>query len=113
HAGECEETPDRHHALPSLIPAVTAASPILRSIAQVPRLSHPYRAAVLLAAVAFLPSPVRAQATASAAVKPYTETIPGTDVKFSMTPIPGGTFTIGSPADEPKRSEDEGPQRNV
>ena len=37
-------------------------------------------------------------------MKPYTEEIPATDVKFDMVPIPGGTFTMGSP------DEREGPQ---
>ncbi len=46
-------------------------------------------------------------------MKPYTETIPGTDAKFEMVPIPGGTFTMGSPAGEAGRSEDEGPQHRV
>ena len=27
---------------------------------------------------------------------PYTATIPGTEVEFSMEPIPGGTFTMGN-----------------
>jgi formylglycine-generating enzyme required for sulfatase activity len=46
-------------------------------------------------------------------MKSYTETIPGTDVKFEMVPIQGGTFTMGSPDSEPKRSPDEGPQHKV
>jgi formylglycine-generating enzyme required for sulfatase activity len=46
-------------------------------------------------------------------MKPYAETIPGTEIKFEMLPIPGGTFTMGSPADEPKRSDNEGPQHEV
>src|SRR6266513_2808462 len=45
--------------------------------------------------------------------KPYTETIPGTGVKFEMIPIAGGTFTMGTPDGEFKRSEDEGPQHAV
>jgi len=44
---------------------------------------------------------------------PYTETIPGTDVKFEMVPIPGGEFLLGSPDDEAERSDDEGPQVRV
>jgi sulfatase modifying factor 1 len=40
---------------------------------------------------------------------PYEETIPGTDVIFRMIPVPGGTFRMGSPADEADRSADEGP----
>ena len=39
--------------------------------------------------------------------------IPGTEIKFDLVPIPGGEFTMGSPADEPKRKEDEGPQHPV
>jgi len=46
-------------------------------------------------------------------LKPYTESIPGTDVKFEMLPIQGGTFTMGSPESEAKRSPDEGPQHKV
>ena len=32
-------------------------------------------------------------------MKAYVETIPGTDLKFEMVPIPGGTFAMGSPAE--------------
>jgi formylglycine-generating enzyme required for sulfatase activity len=46
-------------------------------------------------------------------MKAYTETIPGYDVNFEMVPIPGGTYTMGSPSTEPKRNEDEGPQHQV
>ncbi len=45
--------------------------------------------------------------------KPYTQPIPNTEVKFDMVPIAGGKFLMGSPADEKKRGEDEGPQREV
>ena len=44
---------------------------------------------------------------------PYTQTIPGSELKFEMVPIPGGTFTMGSPDDEDDRSDDEGPQIEV
>ena len=44
---------------------------------------------------------------------PYRTKIPGTDVVFDMVPIPGGTFTMGSPDDEDGRRDDEGPQFNV
>lgn len=44
---------------------------------------------------------------------PYSAQIPGTEVKFQMVPIPGGTFTMGSPEDEEGRNEDEGPQFQV
>ncbi|MBC8355466.1 MAG: formylglycine-generating enzyme family protein [Planctomycetes bacterium] len=44
---------------------------------------------------------------------PYTRQIPGTDVEFSMEPIPGGTFKLGSPVSEADRRDDEGPQIEV
>jgi formylglycine-generating enzyme required for sulfatase activity len=50
---------------------------------------------------------------AEADMKPYTNTIPGTTVKYSMVPIPGGEFVMGSPASEKGRKEDEGPQHKV
>jgi formylglycine-generating enzyme required for sulfatase activity len=51
--------------------------------------------------------------SATAAPQPYVETIPGTIVKFTMLPIPAGTFAIGSPPTEKHRRDDEGPQRKV
>ncbi len=44
---------------------------------------------------------------------PYKVQITGTDASFWMEPIPGGRFTMGSPASEPGRSEIEGPQIEV
>ena len=55
---------------------------------------------------------VRAQepaAETASSMKPYVETIPGTDVKFEMVPIPGGTFTMGSPPEEAKLEKDDDP----
>jgi len=46
-------------------------------------------------------------------MKAYTNTIPGTTVKYSMTPIPGGEFLMGSPESEKGRKPDETPQRAV
>jgi formylglycine-generating enzyme required for sulfatase activity len=66
--------------------------------------------------VNWLPKPVAnptAEAKDQAEMKPYTEAVPGTDVKFEMKPIPGGTFTMGSPAGEKDRKDDEGPQVEV
>ena len=40
-------------------------------------------------------------------------TIPGSDVKFELLPVPAGTFLLGSPAREPGRSNDEGPQTEI
>ena len=55
----------------------------------------------------------RDQASPPPEMKPYTEMIPGTRVKFDLVPIAGGTFSIGSPAGEAGRGADEGPQRTV
>ncbi len=44
---------------------------------------------------------------------PYTTTIPGTDIDFTMIPVPAGKFTMGSPESEADRRDDEGPQFEV
>ncbi len=44
-----------------------------------------------------------------AEIKPYVEKIAGTEIKFEMLPIPGGTFIMGSPEGEAKRRPEEGP----
>ena len=46
-------------------------------------------------------------------MKAYTQTIPGTDVKFDMVPIPGGTFEMGAPRGENKHGKDEEPRHTV
>jgi formylglycine-generating enzyme required for sulfatase activity len=46
-------------------------------------------------------------------MKPYSSTIPGSELAFDMVPIPGGKFKIGSPDNEAGRKPDEGPQREV
>ena len=43
----------------------------------------------------------------------YTQSIPGTTIKFNLVPIKGGPFTMGSDAGEKKRKEDEGPAKEV
>ena len=48
-----------------------------------------------------------------AEMKPYTTTIPGTDVSYDMVPIPGGKFKMGSPENEKGRAADEGPVHEV
>src|SRR5262249_4648216 len=45
--------------------------------------------------------------------KGYVEEIPGTRVKFDMVAVPGGTYQMGSPDNEPGRQPDEGPQHPV
>ncbi|HZZ27568.1 MAG TPA: formylglycine-generating enzyme family protein [Pirellulales bacterium] len=52
-------------------------------------------------------------AATAAEMKPYTDVIGGTDVKFEMLPIPGGKFTMGSPESEHGHKPDEGPQHEV
>ena len=51
--------------------------------------------------------------TAAAQMKSYTSKIPGTDVEYSMLPIPAGEFLMGSTAKESLRKPDEGPQHKV
>ena len=60
----------------------------------------------------------KAQAPASAdassqKMEAFEQKIPGTDAKFKMVPIPGGTFTMGSPDSEKDRKDDEGPPHEV
>ena len=43
----------------------------------------------------------------------YTETVPVAGASLRMVAIPGGTFLMGSPAEEPHRKPDEGPQHKV
>jgi len=45
--------------------------------------------------------------------QPYEQTIPGTTVKFKMTPIQQGDFVMGSSAQDKQRRPDEGPARKV
>ena len=42
-----------------------------------------------------------------------TEIIPGTEVSFQIALIPGGSFLMGSPEDDPDHQKNEGPQRQV
>lgn len=66
--------------------------------------------------IKWLPEPYpvpNADAKTEAEMKPYTEVIVGTDIKFDMVPIPGGKFLMGSPETEKGRKPDEGPQHEV
>jgi len=49
----------------------------------------------------------------AADMKAYTNVIPGTEVTYAMTAIPGGEFSMGSPDAEAERKADEGPQHKV
>lgn len=53
------------------------------------------------------------EATIVKEFKNFIEQIPGSATSFSMIAINGGTFKMGSPADEPFRKDDEGPVREV
>jgi formylglycine-generating enzyme required for sulfatase activity len=64
------------------------------------------------AGLAMLAAPVTS-ARQTPALEKYTETIPNTKFTFEMVPIPAGTFMMGSPASEPGRQADEGPQHKV
>ncbi len=44
---------------------------------------------------------------------PYSHSVEGTEVSFEMIPIPEGKATIGSPDEQPGRSQDEGPEFTV
>ena len=54
-----------------------------------------------------------AQTGNQAALQPYEETIPGSTVKFNMMPVPAGSFTMGSAANEAIHKPEEGPARKV
>ncbi len=53
------------------------------------------------------------EATTVTEFKNFEETIPGTAASIRMVAIPGGSFMMGSPENEPFRNADESPQRNV
>jgi len=56
---------------------------------------------------------VFAQTSNSTAFVPYDQNIPGSGVSFNMTPIPAGSFTMGSAASEAGRKPTEGPAKKV
>lgn len=58
-------------------------------------------------------APAQSASAVASEMKPYAETIPGTEVKFEMIPIPGGAFQMGSPQTEANRGADEGPPHEV
>ena len=51
--------------------------------------------------------------TTDSAFRRYVQIIPGTTVQFKMTPVPAGTFLMGSQATDVLADKDEQPQRRV
>jgi formylglycine-generating enzyme required for sulfatase activity len=51
--------------------------------------------------------------TSEAEMKEYQAVVPATGAPYTMVPIKGGEFLMGSPAGEADRKDDEGPQRKV
>ncbi len=49
----------------------------------------------------------------AASFEEYAATIPRTGAPYTMVPIPGGKFLMGSPDDEPNRQASEGPRQEV
>ena len=66
-------------------------------------------AAAELGVAATAPATGRSVKTERGFMVPYEATIPGTDVKFTMQPCPGGRYRLGSPPGESGRTDDEGP----
>jgi formylglycine-generating enzyme required for sulfatase activity len=73
-----------------------------------------YLALFLISFLAFQTSDLQGKDCESP--KRYTETITsknGDKISFNMVLIPGGTFEMGSPRNEPGRKDDEGPRHKV
>lgn len=70
------------------------------------------KAALLIAFIGFTHS-IFAQEKTDTAFKAYTQSVPGTSLTFQLVTIPAGNALIGSPATEPGRDADEGPQKQV
>lgn len=86
-------------------PASTPASP--------PAAKTATAADQIIGLVATRPETGRFVETPQGFMVPYTMKIPGTEVEFSMEPIPGGRFRWGSPESESTRKADEGPQVEI
>ena len=64
-----------------------------------------------IAVIVFFSLP--AQSTVDTSFKKYEQEIPGSSIKFTMLPIPAGTFTMGSPAKDKMKEADETPQHTI
>jgi formylglycine-generating enzyme required for sulfatase activity len=66
-----------------------------------------------LASAATTPASADAPAGLPADMKPFTQQIPESDLKFDMVPLPAGKVLLGSPEAEKDREDSEGPQVEV
>jgi len=63
----------------------------------------------IVAALACILAAATARAQAPPDLKPYTQEIPGTSLKFNLVPIPGGTYKMGSPGRRGQTGRGRGP----
>ncbi len=68
---------------------------------------------LMIGSFSFKSDPTEVGEKRTAEFEKYVESIAGTDVDFTMIPIPAGEFMIGSPEDQANRKPDEGPQKTV
>jgi hypothetical protein len=99
----------RRLVLPMLLLGLTS----IHVYAQAPAQPLPALDPRELALVQRLRDQIVAAAAAQENPAPYVERIPGTEVSFSLRPVPAGTFLLGSPDSEKGRQPDEGPQVKV
>lgn len=64
---------------------------------------------LLAAAFKYMP----AQSLADTSFEKYEQLIPGSSIKFTMVPVPSGTFIMGSSAKDKLKEDDETPQRTI
>ncbi len=57
--------------------------------------------------------PSKSQSSGDTSFKKYEQSIPGSAMKFTMLPIPSGTFTMGSSAKDKMKEMDETPQHTI
>jgi formylglycine-generating enzyme required for sulfatase activity len=90
-------------------PAATEAQPVALAIPE----KHKYSLEPVPAWLTKATEVADATAAQEGEMKPYTEVISGSDVKFDLVPIKGGKFLMGSPESEAGRKPCEGPQCEV
>jgi formylglycine-generating enzyme required for sulfatase activity len=84
-----------------------------RSHKSQPFCSKPRPHTKVFSAIAFVGILLLAPLLLTAQAKDQVNQVPSCKTPLKMVLIPGGTFTMGSPATEADRSSDEGPQRKV